>query len=596
MEEVTILGIDLGTTNSLIAVWDINKQYPRILNNQEGEHLTPSVVVFDPETGQTIVGKTALDKLTSNPGLGFYSVKRFIGRTFLDEWVKYDQRHVTYSIDEASQKKVILKTANKVITPSQVSAEVLIKLKNDAENSLGGQKVNDVVITVPAYFNEAQRDATREAGKLAGLNVRWIINEPTAAALAFGLGGDPMTVAVYDLGGGTFDISVLRIEGGLFRVKAISGDTHLGGDDFDSAIINWLQVLFKEKYDINLPIEKNSILRSRLRLEAERVKIELSKSPEYETSIKNLWQVNGESLELSFKITRNILAELVDGLIQKSLTLFDEALERAKIKPAQLDQILLVGGQTRSQVVKAAIESKFPGCQINDSVNPDEAVAQGAAILGARLCGHLKDQIRLWDVIPLSLGIELPNGKMDVIVRSNEQIPVVVWRRGKDAYTTQRDGQERILFKIYQGERPIANQNTFIGELILQLVTSRPKGEPRIHCMFKVDQDGILHIQAEDAEIDAPPIQATFDHVYRMSDEEISAKIRDAEMNRESDSLKLRLQEIEDELERFRMDFAKINLEESLVLKIQDLEMAIHQKNITKAEEILRSVKTNFQT
>jgi len=520
LSTIDILGIDLGTTNSAISIWDPEVGKSIVLRNQEKDRLTPSVVMFDDAMEQPIVGRPAIDRMISRPEDVVYSVKRFIGTTFNDKWVRRDQDNVTYKVQETPHHKVVIQVAGRELTPTQVSAEVLRKLKNDAEIALGGQKITHAVITVPAYFNEAQRHATKEAGELAGLQVPRIINEPTASALAFGLGSKPQTVAVYDLGGGTFDISILRIEHGLFRVKATRGDTHLGGDDFDLAIVKWMKEAFKQKYGIDLPDEDNNSLQALLREEAEKAKIVLTTATEAPIHIPDVHTVEGESLGLDLILTSSIFEELIQPFIDRSLSICNTVLKKAEMRAEEIDQVLLVGGQTRTPAVRGAIANHF-GWVLNTSVNPDEAVAQGAAILGARLCGYLKDQVKLWDVIPLSLGIELADGEMEPILHANEQIPVTVWRKGSQAFTTQHDGQERIRFRIFQGEQPIATENILIGEVTLTLTTARPAGEPRINCMFKVDHDGILHVRAEDADTESEPVEEMFDHIYNKKQEEM---------------------------------------------------------------------------
>lgn len=397
MSEVDILGIDLGTTNSAIAIWDIQTKQARILPNSEGDNLTPSVVMFGSQE-TPVIGKSALPFITSHPGQVIYSVKRFMGCTFRDERVRTDQAQVTYTIEEVQQSKVAVTIGEQIFTPSQVSARVLRKLKQDAEAVLG-REITQAVITVPAYFSESGRQATKEAAEIAGLHVPRIINEPTAAALAFGLGAEAQTVAVYDLGGGTFDISILRVERGLFRVKATSGDTHLGGDDLDLAIVSWMQQAFKQQHNIDLEIEDNN-LRSQLRSKAEIAKIALTEAEENQISIPNLVTVENKSLGLEATLTRTELENLAQPIIQRTLDICDNTLKEAKLQSEDIDQVLLVGGQTRLPAIKQALQKRY-GWKINDSVNPDEVVARGAAVMGGRLCGYLKDEVKLWDVTPL---------------------------------------------------------------------------------------------------------------------------------------------------------------------------------------------------
>ncbi len=340
MSEVDILGIDLGTTNSAIAIWESDTGGVRVLSNLEGDRLTPSVVMIDTQTNQPIVGKSALDFITSHPSQVIYSVKRFMGCTFRDERVRIDQSQVTYTIAQVQQGKVTIRVGEEMLSPSEISAHVLRKLKEDAEASLG-KKITQAVITVPAYFSESQRQATKEAGELAGLRVPRIINEPTAAALAFGLGTEPQTVAVYDLGGGTFDLSILRIEKGLFRVKATSGDTHLGGDDFDSCIVGWMKEKFQQQHGVNLPVAEDNSLRSQLRKTAEVAKIALTQTTEYQISIPNLLTVENKCLGLEATLTRTELEKLVQPFIQRTLDICDATLKEAKLQPTDIDQVLL---------------------------------------------------------------------------------------------------------------------------------------------------------------------------------------------------------------------------------------------------------------
>ena len=368
MNTVDILGIDLGTTKSVIAVWEPDTG-ARILPNREHEPITPSVVTFDPETGQAVVGQPAIEFMLCHPDDVIYSVKRFIGRTPDDQWVRYDREHVTYPITTDNRHKVVVHAEGRELTPTQVSAEVLRKLKEDAQVSLGGRPITQAVISVPAYFNVSQQRATKEAGELAGLSVPRIVPEPTAAALAFNLGEEPQTVAVYDLGGGTFDISILRVERGLFRVKAIGGDTHLGGDDFDQAIVNWLQNLFEYQHPrVTLPVAQDHRLRARLREAAKQAKVALTDTLEYAVQLPDLLTVAGQTLGLEATLTREKLEELIRPLIEQSLQLVDKTLVKASLKKEAIDQILLVGGQTRMPAVKEAIRQRYRR-PVNDTIS-----------------------------------------------------------------------------------------------------------------------------------------------------------------------------------------------------------------------------------
>ncbi|MBD2604784.1 Hsp70 family protein [Scytonema hofmannii FACHB-248] len=593
MSEVDILGIDLGTTNSAIAIWEPDTGQARVLSNSEGDRLTPSVVMFDTETNQPIVGKSALGFITSHPSQVIYSVKRFMGCTFRDERVRIDQTQVTYTIAEMQQSKVAVRIGEGIFTPPQISAEVLRKLKEDAEATLG-KTISQAVITVPAYFSESQRQATKEAGELAGLRVRRIINEPTAAALAFGLGTEPQTVAVYDLGGGTFDISILRIEHGLFRVKATSGDTHLGGDDLDLAIMSWMKKAFKQQHDVDLPIAEDNSLRSQFRKTAEIAKIALTQATEYQISIPNLFAVEKQYLGLKATLTRIELEKLVQPFINRTLDICDATLKEAKLQAKDIDQVLLVGGQTRLPAIKEALRDRY-GWTINDSVNPDEAVARGAAVQGARLCGYLREEVKLWDITPLSLGIELANSKMDAIIRANEPIPVTKWRKGSQAFTTQRDGQESIRFRIYQGERPIAGDNEFIGEVVLNLATTRPAGEVRVNCMFKVDHDGILHVLAEDITTDGQPVEKTFDRFYRLTQKEVDQKLEEAKVHENEDAVTNRIFQLEEEIIRLQRVINQDKTSDNLLLEtLENFKVAINSRDVNQAEELLTELKSKI--
>lgn len=593
MSEVDVLGIDLGTTNSAIAIWEPDTGQARVLSNSEGDRLTPSVVMFDSQTNQPIVGKSALGFITTHPSQVIYSVKRFMGCTFRDERVRIDQTQVTYTIAEVQQSKVAVCVGEEIFTPPQISAEILRKLKEDAEATLG-KTISHAVITVPAYFSESQRQATKEAGELAGLRVRRIINEPTAAALAFGLGTEPQTVAVYDLGGGTFDISILRIEHGLFRVKATSGDTHLGGDDLDLAIMSWMKKAFKQQHGVDLPVAEDNSLRSQFRKTAEIAKIALTQATEYQISIPNLFAVEKQYLGLEATLTRIELEKLVQPFINRTLDICDAILKEAKLQAKDIDQVLLVGGQTRLPAIKEALRDRY-GWTINDSVNPDEAVARGAAVQGARLCGYLREEVKLWDITPLSLGIELANGKMDAIICANEPIPVKKERKGSQAFTTQRDGQESIRFRIYQGERPIAGDNEFIGEVVLNLATTRPAGEVRVNCMFKVDHDGILHVLAEDITTDGQPVEKTFDRFYRLTQQEVDQKLQEAKVHENEDAVTNRIFQLEEEITRLQRVINQDKTSDNLLLEtLENFKAAINSRDVNQAEEVLTELKSKI--
>lgn len=593
MSDVDILGIDLGTTKSVIAVWDPQTEETRVLPNREGEPITLSVVTFDDETRQAIVGKPALARMMTHPHDVVYSVKRFIGRTPDDEWVSYDREHVTYGIEEDAEHHVVIEAAGRKLTPPQISAEVLRKLKDDAGPAIGGRAVTQAVISVPAYFNDSQRRATQQAGELAGLFVPRIIPEPTAAALAFGLGREPETVAVYDLGGGTFDISILRIEHGLFKVMAIGGDTHLGGDDFDQTIVTWMKDRFEEQHPgITLPVTTDDSLRARLREEvAKRAKIALTEATDYPISVPDLLITNGESYGLEATLTRGTFEALIRPLIGRSLQLMDETLRKANVAADDLSQILLVGGQTRTPAIRTAIREHY-GRPLNTSVEPEEAVARGAAVVGARLCGYLKEQVALWDAIPLPLGVEVADGSMDIIIPANEPIPTERWRRGPQAFTTQRDAQASIQFNIYQGERPVAADNTRIGEVTLPLATSRRAGEHRINCLFKVDVNGILTVRAESADSEGKPVEVNFTHGLP-SVAEVQARLREAEEHRAEDELTCQLLKLGTEASEFRTIARDREADDPLIRRLEEAEQAIRARDAERAAKLLAEARNS---
>lgn len=587
MKKIDILGIDLGTTKSGIAIWVPETGECTILPNQDGQQITPSVVSFSADTGQAIVGRAAIQRMISDPDQVIYSVKRFIGRHAEEKWVGHDRQHVTYDTTEDNNQQVLIQVAGREWTPSQISAKVLHHLKENAQTALNGQPIKKAVISVPAYFNETQRRATKEAGELAGLFVPRIISEPTAAALAFGLGKKPETVAVYDLGGGTFDISVLEISHGLFRVKAIDGDTHLGGDDFDQAIVEWMAEKFSSQHpSVTLPVAEDESLRANLREAAKKAKIALSDTLEQPIHLPQLCSQDGQAFDLSLTLTRKKLEELIQPFIERSLQLVEQTFEAAGLEATEISQFLLVGGQTRTPAVRNALTKRYHR-PLNTSVEPDEAVAQGTAMLAARLCGYLKDRINLWDAIPLSLGIELANGRMDVIIKANEPIPIEKWRKGRRAFTTFKDGQDSIRFNVYQGERPIAEDNTYIGELILPLPPLRAR-EPRINCLFKVDQNGILTVHAESA-TDGSSVKAVFTH-GAMSAEEVQAKQQEAERHRQADKIKLHLLQLSKEVAEMRTTISTIP-DQKWLEHLEKVEALIACHDVSQAESLFAKMK-----
>jgi molecular chaperone DnaK len=601
MKPVDILGIDLGTTKSVIAIWQPETETTRVLPNHEGGHITPSVVTFDRATGEPIVGEPAVHRMEVEPEAVIYSVKRFIGRLPEDQKVIEDEKRVTYDIHENAQHQVVVSVLGRELTPPEVSCEVLRKLKRDGSDALGGREIGQAVISVPAYFNDAQRRATKLAGELAGLFVPYIIAEPTAAALAFGLGETATTVAVYDLGGGTFDISIMHVEDGLFRVIAIGGDTHLGGDDFDYAIVDWMGQEFAQQHpDVRLPIDDEPRLRARLRDAARDAKVALTGALEQRIQLADVIQVEGEGMDLDLVLTRAKLEELIQPFVARSLALVDETIATAKKEFSGkvggrawsgIDQVLLVGGQTRTPAIRAALRDHL-GLPLNDSVPPEEAVARGAAILGARLCGYLFDQVKLVDAVPLSLGVELATGRLEVVIPANEQIPTQRWRRD---FTTGTDRQKRLRFKVWQGERPLAKDNTYIGEVVLPLTTAGQALSKLIAVQFKVDRNGILSIQAAEADTEARPVQVVFAY-GAMTQDELQARLQEIETHAAEDALKRRLLELGDEVVRLKEATASLPAGDPQRQRLIRLDSLVAAGDADTADVLLAEMKTALRS
>ncbi len=532
-----VIGIDLGTTNSCIAIMDGSE--PRVVENAEGARTTPSIVAFTDD--ERLVGQPAKRQAVTNPENTIFAVKRLIGRRFDDKHLAKDKKNMPFAVVDGGNGDAWVESRGETYSPSQISAFILGKMKETAESYLG-EEVSQAVITVPAYFNDAQRQATKDAGKIAGLEVLRIINEPTAAALAYGLDKkETQTIAVYDLGGGTFDVTILEIDDGLFEVKSTNGDTFLGGEDFDMRIVNYLADEFKKENSVDLTKDKMAL--QRLKEAAEKAKIELSSSASTEINQPFISMgKDGQPLHMVMKLTRAKLESLVSDLIKASMKPCQAAIKDAGLSTSDIDEVVLVGGMTRMPKVQEEVE-KFFGKKPHQGVNPDEVVAMGAAIQAGVLQGDVKDVVLL-DVTPLSLGIETLGGVFTRLIDRNTTIPT----KKSQTFSTAEDNQNAVTLRCFQGEREMAADNKMLGQFNLEEIPPAPRGMPQIEVTFDIDANGIVSVAAKDkgtGKEQSITIQAS----GGLSDEDIEAMVQDAEDNAEADKERRELIEAKNQAE-----------------------------------------------
>ncbi|RLS51070.1 MAG: molecular chaperone DnaK [Planctomycetota bacterium] len=567
-----IIGIDLGTTNSVVAVMEGKE--PKVIANKEGNRLTPSVVAFNYK-GETLVGDTARRQAVTNPRRTIYSIKRFMGRRHSE--VAGEEKMVPYEVVGGPEDYVKVKAGDQTSTPPEISAKILRSLKESAESYLG-HKVNKAVITVPAYFNDAQRQATKDAGQIAGLEVMRIINEPTAAALAYGLEKKTQEkIVVFDLGGGTFDVSVLEVADGVFRVISTNGDTHLGGDDFDQTLINHVADQFKKEQGIDL--RKDTMALQRLQEACEKAKKELSSAQSTDINLPFITADATGPKHLQLSITRAQFEQMCDALVERCRGPVVQALKDAKLDPKDIDEVVLVGGSTRIPKVQELVKKLFSK-EPHKGVNPDEVVALGAAIQGGVLGGEVQD-VLLLDVTPLSLGIETEGGLFTKLVERNTTVPT----ERKQVFSTAADNQQAVTVSVYQGERPMARDNRLLGQFNLDGIPPAPRGTPQIEVKFDIDANGILSVSAKDLGSNKEQT-VKIEQSSGLNEAEIERMRKDAELNAEDDKRKLRLAEVRNRAEALCFQTEKLVKENGEKLSAAD--KAPLEAAITKAREVAK--------